>query len=188
MIESIFLYMAIGGAVFLVLTLAMNLFGLGDAEVSDIDIDTATSEGDMDGDSGDYDSGLKIFFLLGFSAFCFMMGITGLGFIHAGMSIILSIVISFVIGFATMYLVAWLFKKSKKLDTNGSVKIESSVGCIGDVYLPFKGDEIGEVQIDVKGYMGQYDAVSFDGSPLNMGDKVEVKEVHGSTVKVVKHN
>jgi len=86
-----------------------------------------------------------------------------------------------------LYQQIW-FKKSKKLDSDGTVKIEKSIGCVGDVYLPFKGYEIGEVQINVNGYMAQYDAVSLDGSPLNVGDKVEVKEVHGSTVKVVKHN
>lgn len=194
MIETILLYMTIGGAAVLVLSLFMNIFGFGDAEMSDVsmdastDFDADTSDGDMDSDAGDSDGGLKLFSLLGFSSFCFMMGITGLGFIHAGMTLGLAIPLSFVLGFGTMYLVAYLFKKSKKLDSNGSVKIETSIGCVGDVYLPFKGDEMGEVHIDVNGYMAEYDAVSLDGNPLNMGDKVEVKEVHGSTVKVVKHN
>lgn len=190
MIETIFLIMAIGGALFLTASLVMNLFGFGDAEISDIDMDVSAdaADGDMDSEAGDADGGLRLFSLLGFSSFCFMMGITGLGFIHSGMSLILAILLSFLLGLGVMYLVALLFQKSKKLDTDGSVKIETSVGCIGDVYLPFKGEEIGEVHIDVKGYMAEYDAVSFDGSPLNMGDKVEVKEVHGSTVRVIKHN
>lgn len=194
MIETILLCMTLGGALVLLLSLVMNIFGFGDVEISDVsmdastDIDVDTSDGDMDSDAGDSDGGLKLFSLLGFSSFCFMMGITGLGFIHAGMSLVLAIPLSFILGFGTMYLVAFLFKKSKKLDSDGSVKIETSVGCVGDVYLPFKGNEIGQVHVDVNGYMAEYDAVSLDGSPLNMGDKVEVKEVNGSTVKVIKHN
>jgi membrane protein implicated in regulation of membrane protease activity len=183
--------MTIGGVVCLLISLVMNIFGFGDAEMSDISMDASTVDttgGDMDSDAGDYDGGLKLFSLIGFASFCFIMGITGLGFIHAGVPIFLSILTSFILGLGTMYLVAFLFTKSKKLDSDGSVKIESSVGCVGDVYLPFKGNEIGQVQINVNGYMAEYDAVSLDGSSLNMGDKVEVKEVHGSTVRVIKHN
>lgn len=189
MIESILLYMTIGGAVFLLLSLVMNIFGFGDAEMSDVDVstDVDTGDTDMDSDASDSDGGLKLFSFLGFSSFCFMMGISGLGFIHAGMALIIAIPLSFLLGFGMIYLVAFIFKKSKKLDSDGSVKIETSIGCIGDVYLPFSEDKIGQVHINVNGYMAEYNAISLDGSALNIGDKVEVKEIYGNIVKVIKH-
>ena len=206
MIALVFLCMAIAGGVALVLSLALIMLGVGHAHIDlsgghsgdfggHIGGHIAGHTGDAhtgcthtgSGHSSEYSS-LKLFTLQGIASFLFMMGISGMAFLTYGFPVILAILFSAAIGIGTMYLIAYIFRASEKLDMDGSVKIESAIGCFGVVYLPFKNMDVGSVQVNVDGYMGEYDAMSIDGSTLNVGDKIEVKEIYGNIVKVIKHN
>lgn len=180
MLELILTYMAILGGASVVLNLLLALFGVGDTTPTDLDIDS---------DIGDYDGGLKIFTLQGISAFLFIMGITGLGLLHASFPVGWAITLAFMAGIGVMYLMAYIFKLSKKLDSDGTIKIEDAVGRTGTVYLPMNTQNIqGVVQINMNGATREYDSISHTGETISVGDLVTVESVSGNLLRVRKTN
>lgn len=179
-IIAILTWMAWAGGIALVFQLASVVFGF-DSTDTDVDMDIDTDLGD--------DGGVRMFSLLGFASFIFMFGLVGRYFIlTVGLHLALSILIAFAVGVVVMYLVAYLFYKAKSLETNGTVKIQSSLDCTGTVYLPFKNDVNGTVHINVHGIMREYDGKAFDGKgDFKVGDSVKVKEVKGNFVEVIKN-
>ena len=106
-------WMALAGAVALAFQLLSIIFGF---DSSDTDIDLGDT--DIDGDI-DTDSGVKLFSLLGLSAFFLVFGLAGrmciLTFLlHWSVALL----IATAAGLLIMYLIAWLFYKAKSLETN----------------------------------------------------------------------
>lgn len=178
-------WIAWGGGIFLFIQLLLTVFG-GDFDSADTDVDV----GDVDGSEVDTDSGagVRLFSLLGISAFGFMFGLAGrYCILTLGLHWSISMFIAAIVGLLVMYLVGWLFYKAKSLESNGVTRIKNTVDCSGTVYLPFKDNEHGTVHIDVHGIMREYDAKASDDNEFKVGDSVTVVKAHGNFVEVIKN-
>lgn len=182
---TILLWMAWAGGIMLVFQLGGLLFGFDSME-TDVDIDMDI---DADSDVGN-GGGVRLFSILGLSAFLFMFGLAGRYFI---LTVLLhwsiALIIALAIGVGMMWLIGYIFYKAKSLESNGVTKIADSVNCTGTVYLPFTGLSSGVVHINVNGIMREYNAVaSNEADNFNVGESVKVETLQGNFLKVIKNN
>lgn len=188
-------WMAWAGGIALFIQLILLMFGHhGDFTSTDIHTDIGNS-GDLgdtghDSDSNSGDSGMKLFSILGITTFFFMFGLAArycmlsLSF-HWGTALLIALVI----GIAMMYIIGWIFYKAKSLESDGTTRIKDTIDCIGTVYLPFSGDIIGTVHINVNGILREYDAMAEDiTANFNVGNSVKVVSIQGNFVRVTKNN
>lgn len=97
-----------------------------------------------------------------------------------------SLLFALVAGGAALFAVAWLMRSLSRLQAEGNVRIERSVGKTGTVYLPVPGKKagVGKVQLNVQNRTVEYQAVTSQ-EPLPTGAKVVVVGVVSSdTVEV----
>jgi membrane protein implicated in regulation of membrane protease activity len=188
-------WMAWGGGILLFFQAILIIFGFDGTDTdidmsTDIDADLDTDlDADTDTDSAARGGGVKLFSLLGMSAFIAIFGLVGrYCIITLSLHWSIALLIATVIALFVMYLVGWIFYKFKKMETNGTTKIKNAVNCTGTVYLPFKNDEIGTVHVDVNGIMREYDAKASNGEVFNVGDSVKVIKSQGNFVTVTKNN
>lgn len=165
------------GAFVLLTRIVLQLFGGGDADV-DLDIDA-------DLDIGDADGSFRLFSLQGLSGFLLMFGLAGLAFSQAGFHSLLSLTAGSVAGTAMMVVLASLVRLMYKMQSSGSLKIDSSVGCEGSIYLTIPAGGTGRAQIRIGDRMRTLDAASADKQEIPTGERVKViKIVGGNTVLV----
>jgi membrane protein implicated in regulation of membrane protease activity len=89
-------------------------------------------------------------------------------------------------GGAALFAVAWLMRSLSRLQAEGNVRIERSVGKTGTVYLPVPGRKagVGKVHLNLQNRTVEYQAVTSQ-EPLPSGAKVVVVGVVGAdTVEV----
>jgi membrane protein implicated in regulation of membrane protease activity len=166
----------IGGALFLI-RLAMQLLGFEtDAETD--------HPGDMD--SSDTDASFKMLSLLGITAFLMMFGLGGRAMLESRPgSPLAALVIAVLAGSLSMWLMAWLFKLMKKMQSDGTSRIENAVGQEGSVYLTIPAQDIGKVQLSVNGRLSVMDARAANGQPLATGAQVKVVRIlNGNILEV----
>jgi len=184
--QYVYLSCAIAGGTFLLIQLVMMLVGLGDG---DLDLDTDT---DFDGDSsvgGHSDSWfvgvLSIRTLTAAATFFGLAGLTSLNNFDAGETP--SALVAIIAGFGAMYGTYWVMKSLMRLQQDGTVRIERSVGKHGTVYIPIPGnhDGTGKIQLSLQGRFVEYQAVTPAPEKLPTGAKiVVVSVVSGDTVEV----
>ena len=84
-----------------------------------------------------------------------------------------------------MWLMAWLFKLMKKLQSDGTSRIENAVGQEGSVYLTIPAQDIGKVQLSVNGRLSVMDARSANSQTLATGSQVKVTRIlNGNILEV----
>ena len=180
-------WMAWTGGILLFFQIMLMIFGF-DSTDTDVDFDVSTDT-DVDVDTDSQSSGVKLFSILGLSAFLLMFGLAGrYCLITLTLHWSISLLIAVAFGLGMMYFVAWLFYKAKSLESNGTTLIKDAVNCTGTVYLPFEGDNAGVVQVDVNGIMREYNAKAFSRDKFEVGDSVKVSSVQGNFLKVIKNN
>lgn len=97
-----------------------------------------------------------------------------------------SLLFALVAGGAALFAVAWLMRSLSKLQAQGNVHIERSVGKTGTIYLPVPGKKsgAGKVHLNVQNRTVEYQAVTSE-EPLPTGAKVVVVSVvSADTVEV----
>jgi hypothetical protein len=158
----------IGSLIFLVL-FALSLLGAD----SDADMDTDT---EMDGDMG---IGIQFFTFKNVMAFFTIFGWTGIACLDKDMSNGASIAIAVVAGLAMMVLMAFMFLWISKLSESGTLKIENSVGNVGEVYLSIGANRsrIGKISIDVQGSRRELSALTDEEEDLKQGAVIKVTTV-----------
>ena len=158
----------IGSLIFLVL-FALSLLGAD----SDADMDTDTQ---MDGDTG---IGIQFFTFKNVMAFFTIFGWTGIACLDKDMSYGASIAIAVVAGFIMMVFMAFMFLWISKLAESGTLKIENSVGNVGEVYLSIGANRsrIGKVSIDVQGSRRELSALTDEEEDLKQGAVIRVTTV-----------
>ena len=158
----------IGSLIFLVL-FALSLLGAD----SDADMDTDTQ---MDGDTG---IGIQFFTFKNVMAFFTIFGWTGIACLDKDMSNGASIAIAVVAGLIMMVLMAFMFLWISKLAESGTLKIENSVGNVGEVYLSIGANRsrIGKVSIDVQGSRRELSALTDEEEDLKQGAVIRVTTV-----------
>jgi len=173
--QNVFLGCAIvGGGLFLLRSIMM-VMGLG------------SDEGEHhDGDGGDVDTthsnssiiALKLLTLHGMTAFLFMFGLVGyLMLDNNPQAVGFASVIATVVGVVTMLIIAKIFQSSRKLQSDGTIYPQDTVGLEGSVYLVIRPGEVGKVQVTVRNALKVFDARAKDPAvEIKTGDRVKVIE------------
>jgi len=192
MLESVFLYAAVGGGVVLATQLAMMFLGMDDgglgegADVGGMDVDV-----DVDSDGATTDSvGFWFFEMISLrtlAAAAAFFGLVGGASNSLGWPPAVSMALAVAAGYAAMYGVYWTFKQLFRLETSGNEDVRNAVGLPADVYVPIApaGGAAGKVHVNQQGRTVEYQALTDGEQPLPTGAKVTITAVVSSdTVKV----
>jgi hypothetical protein len=179
--EQVFWVVAIPSTVIFIVLLAMTIFG---GDVSDSDVTT-----DVDGTLGDGDSiPFQFLSLKNIVAFFTVFGWSGIGFTNTGMAAWLVIILAAVCGLLMMLAMAALFYFMSRLAENGTLKMSSAVGKLGEVYLkiPANREGMGKVQLNVQGSLRTLDAITDDATTIPTNSIIEVLDVIDEQILLVK--
>jgi len=173
-IEKFYIGCAIfGGAMFIVQSMLM-LLGI--------------NGGDSHSGLADADISFKFISLQGLTAFFMMFGLVAftLSRQHAA-SHFLSVGGGAVAGVFTTWVIGRIFVGMKRLQSDGTLDIEKSIGQEGSVYLTIHPGRTGQVQITFQNRLRHLDAVSEDGGEIPTGERVMVvRVINGSMLSVRK--
>ncbi len=185
-VKQVFAYIALPATVILVLQTILLFFGIGDGGVdTDVSDVGGLGNGDISGDAvdsefsgGDAD-GLAVFSIRGIVAMLCIGGWSGIVFIDAGLSNLLSIILAVVLGISALFGMAFLMRFLTRLQSSGNIIVENAVGKIGKVYLtiPSQMKGSGKINITIQDTYTEFDAVTFDLSEIKTGETVYVESV-----------
>lgn len=107
-------------------------------------------------------------------------GIAGAGAATTGWPSILALGAALVAGFIATVIVAYLMRAMRRLEVDGSERIESALGQTATVYLRIPGNRAGagKVLVPVQGRTVEYQAVT-PGTELPSGSVVVVRDIVG---------
>jgi membrane protein implicated in regulation of membrane protease activity len=162
-----------GGAMFLLRT-ALTLIGIN-------------ADDDPDASLGDPDAAFKLLSIHGLTAFFMMFGLVGLALSrdnHASNALVIGGGLA--AGLFTSWLIGKVFVGMKKLQSDGTLRIENAVGCEGSVYLTIRAGHSGQVRISIQDRLRHVDAISEDGAEIPTGERVAVVSVRNNNTLVVK--
>ncbi len=182
---TIFLICAVVGGTVLVAQFVMTLIGLG-GDALGVDL-----PGDLDGEpdsvfSGDGLAGAQgdpgaIFRILSFRTVVAALAFFGIGGLAAdsiGASPAATLLVATGSGALALVAVYWLMRGVCSLKSDGTARIERTVGRHGTVYvsIPARRDGSGKIQMNLQNRTMEFDAVT-DGARLVPGAKVMVVDV-----------
>ena len=188
-VETFYAFSAIiGGVLFLIRTI-LSLVG-ADAD-ADFDMSGADIGHDLQGHLGDHSgidghgASFNLFSMHSITCFFLMFGLIGLSLSKAGLPELLTAIGGMASGAFTMLVVALIYYFMQRLQSDGTMKIETAVGKTGTVYLSLPEKGSGQVSIVVQGGLKQFDAISADKSRIPTGEEVRVvRVVNGKTLVV----
>ncbi len=159
-------------ALFLLVLQSLLLMITGGDDGGDIDFDPGTT--------GSY------FSFKGLTALAMGFGWTGVICMKAGLSPALAAVIGVVVGIGIEAAFLLLMAQVSRLQSDGTFKTESAVGCFGTVYVtvPPKSSGAGEVVIKTGTRSVHIRAFTEGERPLRNGDEIEVVGLRGTAVLV----
>lgn len=198
----------LGGTV-LVCQFVMTLVGLGGHGFADMDMPSDIGHGfggdfhagadGIHGGAGDHHGGgdsadadqmahhgtMWLFGVLSFrtvTAALTFFGLAGLAAQEAGASGLIALVAAVASGLAAMFAVYWIMRTLYRLQADGGVRIERSVGRHGDVYLRIPGNRsgVGKIQLNLQNRTMEYSAVTA-GAEIPTGAKIVVVGVVNPT-------
>jgi hypothetical protein len=167
----------IGGTLF-VLRLVMMFMGASAGEDA---LDSAVESSDM----SDSDIGFKLMSIQGLTSFFMMFGLVGLALLRADLPVLVTVLGGILAGLATVAVTGLIFSQMKKLQTEGTIHIENTVGTDGSVYLTVPQNGTGQVQIIVQGSLKIFDAMSSNKSVIATGERVRVVGVASGNTLIV---
>jgi membrane protein implicated in regulation of membrane protease activity len=156
------------------------LFGGG---VGDEAIDTALD--DVAGGGHDADISFKLLSVQGLTSFFMMFGLVGLALLEANLHVLITLIGGMVAGLITVALTGMIFSQMKRLQTEGTINIESTIGSEGSVYLTIPKDGSGQVQIIAQGSLKIFDAASSNKTAITTGERVRVVSVASGNTLIV---
>ncbi len=173
----------IGGTLFILRVIMMFLGG----SVGDDALDTALDTGgDVSaGESADADLSFQLISIQGLTSFFMMFGLVGLALLKAGLPVLITVLGGILAGLATVAITGLVFSQMKRLQTDGTIRIQNTIGSEGNVYLTIPKSGTGQVQIIAQGSLKIFDAVSSNKSVIATGEKVHVVGVTGGNTLVV---
>jgi membrane protein implicated in regulation of membrane protease activity len=178
-VEIFFLVCAVVGGMFVLIRLIMQFFGL----VGDADTDFSAGPGDVH--HTDSDAGFKLLSVQGLTSFLMMFGLVGLAlYRQSRMGTLISMIGAVIAGLASVWIIAKLFLLASRLQSSGTIPIDSTVGAVGEVYLRIPGKGTGRVLVKVRGSLREYDASSYDEKEISTGVPVRVVWVDGGVLVV----
>jgi len=178
-IEVFFLVCALVGGAFVLVRLVMQFVGLG----GDTDMDSSGGHGEIH--HTDSDVGFKLLSVQGLSSFLLMFGLVGLAlYRQSRMGTLIAILGAVIAGLVSVWIIARLFLMASRLQSSGTIPIDSTVGAVGEVYLKIPETGTGRVLIKVRGSLREYDASSYDEKEIPSGVPVRVVWVDGGVLVV----
>ena len=167
--------------VFIIQTI-MTFIGLG----TDADVDAGPMDGSVDSVEDGSLSGVFSFrnlvnFLLGY-------GWAGVLLYDDIAKRWLLQLVAIAVGLAFVLAFVFMFRQVMKLAHDGSFRMQEAVGLKADVYLriPAARAGRGKVQVSVKGSIHEIDAVTDNDAEIPTGGQVEIVEVLGDDLLLVK--
>ena len=176
----------IGGTLF-ILRVAMLLLGLTDGAVDsapDMDV-SGDFDSDLSVDHADADISFKLLSLQGLTSFFMMFGLVGLALLKANLPILLTVFGGTIAGLITVVITGLVFSQMKRLQTEGTINIQNTIGTEGSVYLTIPKNGTGQVQIIVQGSLKIFDAISKKKNVIATGEKIQVVGVASGNTLVV---
>jgi hypothetical protein len=196
--DNFYLICAVIGGTILVCQFLMTLAGIGHHDVAiDHDMDAGAGHGigheaahDHDHADGDPHGGSWFVGMLSFrtivAAFAFF-GVAGKFGTASGFEPTVTIVLAVAAGASAMFLVAWMMRGLYRLRSEGTIRIERSVGAPGTVYLtvPPNRSGTGKVTLHLQDRTMEYQAITAEQSEIPTGTKVVAVAIVGpGTVEV----
>ena len=167
--------------VFIIQTI-LTFVGLG----TDADVDAGPMDGSVDSVEDGALSGVFSFrnlinFLLGY-------GWAGVLLFDAIDKRWLLQIVAIAVGLLFVLAFVFMFRQVMRLSHDGSFKMNEAVGLKADVYLRFPAARSGrgKVQVSVKGSVHEIDAVTDNDAEIPTGGQVEIVEVIGDDLLLVK--
>lgn len=167
----------IGGTLFLLRLILMFVGG----DISDDAVDSAL---DATG-SADADFSFKLLSVQGLTSFFMMFGLVGLALLRAGLAVFWTVLGGTLAGLATVAITGLIFTQMKKLQTEGTLNIQNTIGAEGSVYLTVPKNGTGQVQVIVQGSLKIFDAISNNKHVIPTGEKVRVVGVASGNTLIV---
>jgi membrane protein implicated in regulation of membrane protease activity len=176
-----FLVCAVIGGIFVLIRFLIMLIGLDHG----VDGDFSDGTHDFDGHHADSDVGFKLLSLQGVTSFLLMFGLVGMALYNQSKAgILISMGGAVAAGLASVWIIAKMFSLVIKLQSSGTISIDSTVGAQGKVYLTIPENGSGRVLISVCNSLREYDAVAQDNKELVTGVPIRVVWVDGNVLVV----
>lgn len=173
-LEQLFLLCAIVGGTVVVLRLLLTIAGLDH------------QDGALDGTHADSDTGFQLLSIQGISSFFTLFGLVGYAlYRQAHWGTVLALVGAVLAGLASVWLMQRIFISMLKLQSSGSVKLDSAIGCEGTVYVTVTATG-GSVQINFANRLREFEAISADGTELPTGTPIKVVRLAATKLVVSK--
>jgi hypothetical protein len=130
---------------------------------------------------------LRIFTFQGFVAFFAISGWTGLLFLRVGIHVAVAILLAFLCGVIAMTALALLLRAFMNLQSDGTVQLRNALGAQGEVYLriPAAGQGKGKVSILIQERYCEFDAITYEKTPLPTSSVVRVVDIVSNEILVV---
>jgi len=164
-VDTLFLVCALLGGALLILQVLLGVLGFDGHHAGDFHGEAAAAEG------------LELVSIRALSAGLVFFGLTGLTLAARGWIFWLVLPVALGVGFAAVVGVAVAMRALLRLESDGTVSIESAIGEAGTVYLGIPGERAGrgKVTLLLQGRTVEYQAVS--RVPLPTGAAVVVVDV-----------
>ena len=181
-LQKFFWIVACSASLVFIIQTIMTFVGLG----TDADIDA----GPMDSTADAFEDGT----LSGVFSFRNLINFL-LGYGWAGALLFDSIekgwllqIVAIAVGLAFVLAFVFMFRQVMKLSHDGSFRMQEAVGLKADVYLriPAARSGRGKIQVSVKGSVHEIDAMTDSDSEIATGGQVEIVEVLGDDLLLVK--
>jgi len=173
----------IGGTLF-ILRLGMMLIG-GDLGSDGGDVPGDTGDVDVSVEHADADISFKLLSVQGLTSFFMMFGLVGLALLKANLHVLITILGGAIAGLVTVGATGLIFSQMKRLQTEGTIKIQNTIDSEGTVYLTIPKNGTGQVQVIVQGSLKIFDAVSSNKNQIATGEKVRVSGVASGNTLIV---
>lgn len=175
MLDTIFVVSAIAGGAALVLRAGLMLLGIGDDSLSH-DASAAHGEGE---------AATRLLSIQGISAFLVMFGLAGLALLRQSHApAVLAVPVAFGAGLGSMWIIGKIFQLMGRLQSSGTLHLDAAIGRQGVVYLTIRPGSGGQVQVEVQGRLGTFDARSDGDGEIATGRQVRVVGVRAGVLIV----
>ena len=173
----------IGGTLFLLRVVMMVAGG----DIGDNSPDALVDAGGdiAAGNHVDADISFQLLSVQGLTSFFMMFGLVGLALLKAGLPLMVTVLGGMIAGLATVAVSGLIFSQMKRLQTEGTINIQNTVGTEGSVYLTIPKNGTGQVQIIAQGSLKIFDAVSNSKNVIATGEKIRVVGVAGGNTLIV---
>jgi hypothetical protein len=140
---------------------------------------------DLSGDHDAADTSFKLLSVQGLTSFFMMFGLVGLALLKSNFPVAVTVVGGMAAGLATVAITGLIFTQMKRLQTEGTIDIQNTIGTEGSVYLTIPKNGTGQVQIIVQGSLKIFDAMSNDKKVIATGEKIKVLGVASGNTLIV---